>query len=171
MRRIRMKLSKVALCAAALCLIALNAAAQENARSEVTVEEEYFGSNEDLIISEMSQVDDYETKLLMLQYIKPPLDEGPSPPAIEAALQSMAGEGVFNVSRTGRRLTNNYPEVRRQACIMLGQIDGLSKEQLTQRKNTFSSMTLIHTAFRVFPFFVDNPFFQIFLNNPVFVFS
>ncbi len=61
-----MKLSKVALCAAALCLIALNAAAQENARSEVTVEEEYFGSNEDLIISEMSQVDDYETKLLML---------------------------------------------------------------------------------------------------------
>ena len=102
-----MKLSKVALCAAALCFIALNAAAQENARSEVTVEEEYFGTNEDLIISEMSQVDDYETKLLMLQYIKIALDEGRSSPAIEAALQSMAGEGVFNQSRTGRRLTNN----------------------------------------------------------------
>ena len=136
MRRIRMKLSKVALCAAALCFIALNAAAQENARSEVTVEEEYFGTNEDLIISEMSQVDDYETKLLMLQYIKTALDEGRSSPAIEAALQSMAGEGVFNQSRTGRRLMNNYPEVRRQACLMLGQIDGLSKEQLVQRKNT-----------------------------------
>ncbi|MGI5172015.1 HEAT repeat domain-containing protein [Treponema sp. OMZ 840] len=131
-----MKISKVALCAAVLCFVVLHASAQGNTRSEVTVEEEYFGTNEDLIISEMSQVDDYETKLLTLQYIKTALDEGRSSPAIETALQNMAGEGVFNQSRTGRRLMNNYTEVRRQACIMLGQTDGLSEEQLKERKNT-----------------------------------
>lgn len=131
-----MKLSKTALCFAAACMILSSLAAQEEKRSEVTVEEEYFGSNEDMIISEMSQVDDYETKLLTLQYIKTALDAGRSSPAIEASLQSMAGEGVFNESRTGRRQTNNYTEVRRQACIMLGQTSGLSDEQLKARKDT-----------------------------------
>ena len=112
-----MKLSKTALCFAAACMILSSLAAQEEKRSEVTVEEEYFGSNEDMIISEMSQVDDYETKLLTLQYIKTALDAGRSSPAIEASLQNMAGEGVFNESRTGRRQTNNYTEVRRKRAL------------------------------------------------------
>ena len=131
-----MKLSKIALSMACLGLIVFNAAAQDNKRSEVTVEEEYFGTNEDMIITEMSQVDDYETKLLTLQYIKSAVDEGRSSPAIEAALQGMAGEGIFNESRTGGRLMNNYTEVRRQACVMLGETAGLSDEQRKARKDT-----------------------------------
>jgi len=130
-----MKISKIALCSAVLCFVFLNAAAQGNTRSEVTVEDEYFGTNEDIIITEMSQVDDYETKLLALQYIKTALEAGRSSPVIEATLQNMAGEGVFNENRKGRRLANNYTEIRREACVMLGNTAGLSKEQLTDRKN------------------------------------
>lgn len=114
-----MKLKKVVLF---LVFFAFSMLYAQNERSEVTVEDEYFSTNEDLIITEMSQVEDYDTKLLTLQYIKTAMDEGRSSKAIEKVLMSLAGEGVFNESRTGRHLDNNYTEVRRQACLLLADI-------------------------------------------------
>ncbi len=91
-------------------------------RQQSSVESAYLETNEDMIITEMAASENYEAKLLTLQYIQEALDGGRSSPAIEAALHGLAGEGVFTESRTAGRLNNNYTEVRRQAAIMLAEI-------------------------------------------------
>ncbi len=91
-------------------------------REQSSVESVYLETNEDMIISEMAASDNYEAKLLTLQYIQEALDGGRASPAIEAALHSLAGEGVLTEMRTANHLSNNYTEVRRQAALMLADI-------------------------------------------------
>ncbi len=116
-----MKYTKTVLIMIALLVILSPVFAQEE-RQESSVESVYLETNEDMIITEMAASENYEAKLLTLQYIQAAIDSGRSSPAIETALHGLAGEGVFTESRTAGRLDNNYTEVRRQAALMLAEI-------------------------------------------------
>ncbi len=116
-----MKITKTVFIVISLVLLLCPVFGQEE-RQQSSVESVYLETNEDMIISEMAASENYEAKLLTLQYIQEALDGGRSSPAIEAALHSLAGEGVFTESRTAGRLSNNYTEVRRQAALMLADI-------------------------------------------------
>jgi hypothetical protein len=115
-----MKVSKV-FTAGVLCL-AMAGAAFAQSRTETTVEDEYMSSVEDVIISELSASPEYDNKLLALQYLENAVGEGRTSPDMIAAMRSLAGEGVTKKSRTNGRLMNNYPDIRRKACELLGQV-------------------------------------------------
>jgi hypothetical protein len=71
--------------------------------------------------------DNRENKLLALLTIQQMLDEGSvtaSDAEIVAVLESLAGEGVTSTVRSGGRIVNDFPEVRRQAVALLGQVGG-----------------------------------------------
>lgn len=96
--------------------------AQSTARTETTVEQEYLSTVEDVIIKELALADDRDNKQVALQYIELAIDGGNTSPDILAALDSLAGEGIFSQSRTNGRLDNNYPDIRKSACDLLGKI-------------------------------------------------
>ncbi len=119
-----MKLKKyilVGLCA----VIAASSICAQN-RSEKTAEEDYLASFEDIIITELTASEDYDNKMLALQYIEEAvargLDNRDITP-IQTALCTLAGEGVTTVSNTNGRLVNNFPDVRAKACDLLGEIN------------------------------------------------
>ncbi len=116
-----MKFTKTALIVIAFVVMLFPAFGQQE-RQQSSVESVYLQTNEDMIIAEMAASENYEAKLLTLQYIQEALDAGRTSPAIEAALHGLAGEGVFTESRTAGRVSNNYTEVRRQAALMLADI-------------------------------------------------
>ena len=97
-------------------------AAFAQSRTETTVEDEYMSSVEDVIITELSASPEYDNKVIALQYLENALGEGRSTPDMIAAMRSLAGEGVTKKSRTNGRLMNNYPDIRKKACELLGQV-------------------------------------------------
>jgi hypothetical protein len=105
-----------------LLFTGLVVAQEKTTRSETTVEQEYLSTVEDIIIKELSAADDFDTKLVALQHIESALAAGRASPQIQESLQALAGEGVLNQSRTNGRLANNYPDVRKKACELLGQV-------------------------------------------------
>ena len=125
-----MKMTKVM--AAAVCCVALSgvAFAQSTQRTETTVEDEYMTSIEDTIVTELAASPEYDNKLLALQYLENALSEGRSTPDMAAALERLAGEGVNTKARTNGRVVNNFPDIRRKACELLGQV------QTADSKNT-----------------------------------
>lgn len=94
----------------------------QQAVQETTVEEEYLSSVEDVIIRELADTDDRDNKLVSLQYIRGAIEGGRTSPDIIYVLESLAGEGVSSQSRTNGRLMNNFPDVRAEACELLGQV-------------------------------------------------
>jgi hypothetical protein len=114
-----MKFSKTAAICLILCLAAANISAQ---RTEVTVEQEYLSTVEDVIIKELAIAEDRDSKLVSLQYLETAIESGRSSPDMLAALDLLAGEGVFSQSRTNGRLANNYPDIRAKACDLLGKM-------------------------------------------------
>lgn len=94
----------------------------QNNDSETSVENEYLNDVDGEIISTLADSDDYENKLVALQYLENALEEGNTSDAVIRALDKLAGEGLSNQSRTNGRLTNNYPEIRRQACLLMAQV-------------------------------------------------
>jgi len=108
----------------------------QQSRSETTAEEDYLSTFEDMIISELTISEEYDNKVLALQYIEEALanDTGSRDlTQIQASLTSLAGEGVLSESRTNGRLTNNYPDVRAKACELLGKINTpASRDTLTK---------------------------------------
>lgn len=108
----------------------------QSSRVETTAEEDYLSTFEDIIISELTISDEYDNKLLALQYISDALEnggEGRDLTQIQTSLTSLAGEGVLTQARTNGRLTNNYPDVRAKACELLGKINSAeSRDTLTK---------------------------------------
>ncbi len=90
--------------------------------SEVSVESEYLNDVDSDIITTLAESDDYDNKLVALQYIQSAIDDGNTSTEIIQALDSLAGEGLTNQSRTNGRLVNNFPEIRRQACFLLAKV-------------------------------------------------
>lgn len=115
-----MKLRKMI--AAGLCAAAVSGMAFAQSKTETTVEDEYLSNVEDVIITELATSPEYENKLLALQYLENAIGEGRTSPDTVAALQSLAGEGVTTISRKKGRKVNNFPDVRRKACELLGSV-------------------------------------------------
>lgn len=109
--------------------------AQEE-RTETTVEQEYLSTVEDIIITELSSAQDYDSKVIALEYLDKAVTSGRTSPDMDAALRSLAGEGVLKESRTNGRLANNYPDVRARACYLLGEVGN------EQAKTTLTEIVL-----------------------------
>ncbi len=90
--------------------------------SETSVEEEYLRDPEGDIIQTLAESDDYDNKLVALQYLSDALESGNTSPAVLQALDRLAGEGITSQSRTNGRMMNNFPEIRRQACLLMAKV-------------------------------------------------
>ncbi|MBO4640265.1 MAG: HEAT repeat domain-containing protein [Treponema sp.] len=125
-----MKLSKklimvtVMICTAAMTFAQSQSVQKKSTSSnnETYVENEYLNDIDTEIIMGLAEADDLDTKLLALQYIKDAIDEGNTSAGIIEALDKLSGEGVLTESRTNGRKVNNFPEVRRQACLLMAQV-------------------------------------------------
>lgn len=111
-------LKKVLVAGLMLCATSL-VFAQE---SETSVENEYLNDVDGEIISTLADSDDYENKFVALQYLESAIEGGNTSEAVIKALDKLAGEGLSNQARTNGRLVNNYPEIRRQACLLMAQV-------------------------------------------------
>jgi len=111
----------------------------QSASGEKTVEEAYLQSSlESLIIKEQAFSDSYDQKLIALQYIEEAIKNGRMTEDIRLALEYLASEGSLIITRSagyGRPL-NNYPDIRRQACLLLGNF------KTTEAKNTLMKIAL-----------------------------
>ncbi len=112
-------MTKISTCLIAGLAFAGMAFAQE---SETTVEGEYMSSMDDVIITELANADERENKEVALQYLNEAVENGNVSPDMMVALEHLAGEGINTQSRTKGRVMNNYPEIRREACIILGKV-------------------------------------------------
>ena len=95
----------------------------QSSSGEKTVEEAYLQSTlEALIIKEQAYSDNYDQKLIALQYIEEAIKNGRMTEDIRAALEYLASEGSLVITRSGGygKPLNNYPDIRRQACLLLG---------------------------------------------------
>ena len=105
-------------------------------KSETTVEDEYMASAEDTIIGELASSDDYDNKLVALSYLKDAVEGGRTSPEVVASLSRLAGEGIKTTARTNGRVMNNFPDVRAQACDLLGEV------KTEESKNTLVSIAV-----------------------------
>ena len=114
-----MKLSRKVFIAAAMLMASSLVFAQEK---ETSVESEYLNDVDGDIIMTLAESDDYDNKLVALQYLQSALEEGNTSDAVVQALDRLAGEGITTQSRTNGRLANNFPEIRREACKLMAKI-------------------------------------------------
>ena len=139
-----MRSMRSAAVAAFLAVALAGAAAQTTTGSgEKTVEEAYLQESlETMIIKEQSHGETRDLKMLALEYIKQSVDEGRTNDEIRQALEFLALETSTTVIReagTGR-VTNDFPDVRRDACDLLGNFptveakDALVRVALTDRE-------------------------------------
>ena len=114
-----MKLSKKVFAVSAILLISSLVFAQEK---ETSVESEYLNDVDGDIIMTLADSDEYDNKLVAIQYLAAALDEGNTSEAVIQALDRLAGEGLTTQSRTNGRLSNNFPEIRREACKLMAKV-------------------------------------------------
>ena len=126
-----MKAVKKALIASFMILTSVFAFAQDK-----SVESEYLDDVDGGIILALADADDYDSKLVALQYLQSALEEGNTSDAVLKALDRLAGEGIMNPSMTKKRVMNNFPEIRRQACLLM------SKVPTEHSKNTLISIAI-----------------------------
>lgn len=108
----------------------------QNKQTETSVESEYFTDIDGDIIMSLAQADELDSKLVALQYLESALNDGNTSELIIKALDQLAGEGLTNQTRTNNRLSNNFPEVRRQACLLM------SKVPTEHSKNTLIAIAI-----------------------------
>mgnify|MGYP003514168728 FL=1 len=99
-----------------------NETKKETQEEETSVEDEYLNDVDGEIITTLADSDEYDNKLVALQYLQAAIDDGNTSEAVIAALDKLAGEGLNNQSRTKGRLMNNFPEIRRQACLLMAKV-------------------------------------------------
>ena len=125
-----MKLTKKLFAVAAILSVACAAFAQSqtvqkqsgSSNKETYVENEYLNDIDTEIIMGLAEADDLDSKLVALQYIQEAINEGNTSAGVIQALDQLAGEGILSESRTNGRKMNNFPEVRRQACLLMAQV-------------------------------------------------
>lgn len=93
-----------------------------SSNKETYVENEYLNDIDTEIIMGLAEADDLDSKLVALQYIQEAINEGNTSAGVIQALDQLAGEGVLSESRTNGRKMNNFPEVRRQACLLMSKV-------------------------------------------------
>jgi hypothetical protein len=98
-------------------------AAQSNSGREMSIEETYLRESiEIMIIRETARSENREQKLIALEYIGEAIGRGNTNEEIRQTLEYLSREGRRTVIRENGRITNNFPDVRRQAAKYLGQI-------------------------------------------------
>ncbi len=121
----------------------LGAQTPATSKPEKTVEEAYLqDSLENMIIEEQSKSPTKDMKLLALKYARQAIDGGRKNPSIQKSLEYLALESSSMVIRVGGygKATNDYPDVRREACLYLGEFpsveakDALLKVTLTDQE-------------------------------------
>jgi hypothetical protein len=115
-----MKLSRKVFVASAMMLVAGFAFAQSE--KESSVESEYLNDVDGDIIMTLAESDEYDNKLVALQYLQAALDDGNTSDAVIQALDRLAGDGLTTQNRTNGRLMNNFPEIRREACKLMAKV-------------------------------------------------
>jgi len=113
----------------ALAMIAQMGYSQE---TELTIEELYLQNAEIRIIREQAVSQNRDMKLDALENIQEMLDDGKlttGAPEAHFVLDYLSGEGLTHTVRESGRLTNYYPEVRRQAVNLLGQLGGENSQE------------------------------------------
>lgn len=135
-----MKANRVILILLDLSLIGAAAWAQDNQAEDegpATIEELYLSQDIELqILRSQALAADRESKLLALQSIRSMVESGTVSPQDDGAfliLQSLAGEGTFREVRSGGRVVNNYPEIRREATALIAEIGGETAKDVLVR--------------------------------------
>jgi len=95
-----------------------------SSNSETYVENEYLNDIDTEIIMGLAEADELDTKLVALQYIEEAIAAGNTSAGIIQALDQLSGEGILSESRTNGRKVNNFPDVRRQACLIMAKVPG-----------------------------------------------
>ena len=113
-------------------ILTFSVAAQD---SEQTVEEKYLTTSVEIsIIRELATAETRDQKLAAIESIEEMFSDGKikkGDPAIHNILDSLSGEGIKSVVTENRRKINYYPEVRRRACKLLGELGGeISRDTL-----------------------------------------
>ncbi len=93
-----------------------------SSKSETSVEEEYMSDVDGVVILSLAQSDEYDNKLVAMQFLEEAVDGGNASPDVMKALNQLAGEGINTQARTNGRLMNNFPDIRRRACLTLGKV-------------------------------------------------
>lgn len=127
---------KVFLAAALLASCSMVFAQSKSKESETSVESEYLTDIDGDIIMSLANSDELDNKLVALQYLENAINEGNTSDLVIKALDQLAGEGLTQQTRTAGRLTNNFPEVRRQACLLM------AKVPTEHSKNTLISIAI-----------------------------
>ena len=127
----------VALIFVASLLGAQQSEEQQEEQEPRTIEELYLSQDIELqIIRSQAISPDREMKLLALQSIRSMVEDGSltdDNPGLFVVLESLALEGTGRTVRSEGRIVNNYPEVRRQAANVLGEVGGeRAREVLVQ---------------------------------------
>ena len=107
-----------------------------NKETETSVENEYLNDVDGDIIMSLANSDELDNKLVALQYLQNAIEDGNTSDTVIQALDQLAGEGLTTQSRTKGRVINNFPEIRRQACLLL------AKVPTEHSKNTLVSIAL-----------------------------
>jgi hypothetical protein len=127
-REVEMK-KYVGVCAIAVIFFAVPAAmfsqtsSSAPAKDEKTVEESYLEESlEALVIREQAQAESLTMKQEAIDGIKSALDKGRKSDEIYKSLDYLALEGIFTQTRSAGlgKPTNNFPQIRSQACALLG---------------------------------------------------
>ena len=126
-----MKIAKKIVCAFSLLSIATFLFVQEqtvqkkdtaNRKTESSVEDEYLSEIDGVVILSLAQSDEYDNKLVAMQFLEDAVDSGNINEDVMKALNQLAGEGISTQTRTNGRLMNNFPDIRRRACLALGKV-------------------------------------------------
>ena len=115
-----MKLSRKVFVASAMMLVAGFAFAQSE--KESSVESEYLNDVDGDIIMTLAESDEYDNKLVAIQYLAAALEDGNTSDSVIQALDRLAGDGLTTQNRTNGRLMNNFPEIRREACKLMAKV-------------------------------------------------
>ena len=108
----------------------------KNSNSETSVESEYLSDIDADIITSLATSDEYDNKLVALQYLKTAIEDGNTSDGVIAALDRLAGEGISSQTRQNGRVMNNFPDIRREACLLMGNI------KTEHAKNTLVSIVV-----------------------------
>lgn len=93
-----------------------------NRKTESSVEDEYLSEIDGVVILSLAQSDEYDNKLVAMQFLEDAVDSGNINEDVMKALNQLAGEGISTQTRTNGRLMNNFPDIRRRACLALGKV-------------------------------------------------
>ncbi|MBQ9239256.1 MAG: HEAT repeat domain-containing protein [Treponema sp.] len=107
-----------------------------SSRSETSVESAYLNDADGTIIMGLAASDEYDNKLVALEYLQTAISNSNTSDQVIAALDQLAGEGLTTQARQRNRLMNNYPDIRREACLLM------AKVPTEHTKNTLVQITV-----------------------------